>query len=210
MAFYGIFWHFLASGRCLLVAAGGIFSGRCLATSGRCLLVAAGGIFSGRCLLVAAGGIFSGAAGSVPRGTFGAASAGVVGCCRVLSGVVGCCRVLSGVVGCCRVLGGGGGLGAGRHPPGWQTSPRLADNVKNFHNVVFVPPSAHRPDVARHRPDVALMEEDTAHMEAATAHGRHPLPRCPQTLILVTFCQNISACQLHFVLLHISFNICLT
>ena len=28
-----------------------------------------------------------------------------------------------------------------------------------------------------------LMEEDIAHMEAATAHGRHPLPRCPMTLI---------------------------
>ena len=154
----------------------------------------------------------------------------------MLSGVVGCCRVLSGVVGCCRVLGGGGGglaagryppgwqisprladiPPAGRHPPGWQTSPRLADippagrHVKNFHNVVFVPPSAHRPDVAQHRPDVSLMEEDTTHMEAATAHGRHPLPRCPKTHVLVTFCQNISACQFHFVLLHISYNICLT
>ena len=117
-------------------------------------------------LLVAAGGIFS---GFLVSGRL----------LLVLSGVVGWCRVVS---------GGGGGLGLADIPPAGR-------HVKNFHNVVFRPPSVHRPDVARHRPDVALMKEDTAHMAAATAHGRHPLPRCPKTLILVTFCQNISACQ---------------
>ena len=171
-------------------------------------MVAAGGIFPGL-LVVAAGGNFRGCwwwllaviSGGCWRWLLAVISGG---CWRYLSGAAGggCWRYLSGAaggVGCCCCCGGGG-LGAGRHPPGWQTSPRLADippagrHVKNFHNVVFRPPSAHRPDVARHRPDVArhrpdvaLMEEDTAHMEAATAHGRHPLPRCPKTLILVIF-----------------------
>ena len=149
----------------LAVMSGALSAGIGALSAGGCwwyLFGAAGGIFSGLLVVSFRGcwwylfGALS--AGSVPRGTFGAASAGVVGCCRVLSGVVGWCRVLSGVVGCCRVLSGGGlGLAdippAGRHPPGWQTSPRLADNVKNFHNVVFVPP-AHTAPMS---PDTAPM-----------------------------------------------------
>ena len=90
----------------------------------------------------------------------------------------------AGGVGCCCCCGGGGGLGAGRHPPGWQTSPRLADippagrHVKNFHNVVFVPPSAHRPDVAQHRPDVAQHRPDVSLMEEEhRTHGGGYRPR---------------------------------
>ena len=92
-----------------------------------------------------------------------------------------CCRVLSGVGWWWWWFRGGRHPPSGRHPRCRPTPPRCQLDGGGYRTHG----GGYRPRAA----SAAPMSDDT---------------------YLVTFCQNISACQLHFVLLHISLNICLT